>query len=533
MKKFNFISGIKKAFHVFGLLAVLFSIFIVLPALLLQYAGRANAQISSFYPTSCLGGWQNADKVVGPPDAFTEDESNFSDENSASVFNSVAEIFCGGFEGEIPEDALHKKVILNFSWTAEKTVDDTDDEILDETVTEEEETEIQDTATENISNTEEIIIEPEPADKTPQENEPTPEPVVEPEPEAEILPETSTIEEPVSFFENLFYLRAYAEETEDQSITEDQDPTEEENITDPESDAVDEKPLIEELDTPSSNIIEVRYTLDGTEWKSLGYVSEINDDVSFEMPMEEFTTIADLERVQISLRTLSTFDIIPKIYLDAMWLEVLYDEALPETNQENEDDSIPLEENNSSEEADSLGEELMKEIIGQVIGAEDEEIPEEVVEEQEEELVEETLEEPLVPELQEQITEEVPIFQPLSIRKFEKKIIIDKEAVHSCAVKPFKVDISGVDTYIVPVILEKAVQGLYELEIGSLPNGVDITFTKNNQYAYQPETSESEVDLKIINETGSQKGDFNILIIYSKKNMHDSSVICQINIINQ
>src|SRR3989344_3074214 len=181
----------------------------------------ADAQTAVFYPTTCLGGWQNVDKATGEPDIVDGLAADYNDENSASVFNSVAEIFCGGFEGEIPADAFHERVILNFSWK------------LDEKEAEVEAT----------NNDEEDL-------------------------------------------------------------------------------------LSQEISDFSDTIIEVRYTLDGEEWKSLGYVEAINNEVNFELPIEEFGTLDDLKNVQIALRTLSTFDIPPKIYLDAMWLEVEYNQGL-------------------------------------------------------------------------------------------------------------------------------------------------------------------------------------------------------------
>lgn len=490
-----------KIFRLFASVFILF--FISLIVLLLQYIEKANAQISSFYPSSCLGGWQNVDKATGPADALNEDDIfNYSDENSASVFNSVAEIFCGGFQGEIPQDALHKKVVLNFSWATEPPVSEEPGEIADDEPTGVEEAleeelvedaadESVDEPTENISGENpdeqplEIIPEPDPA------TEETAEP--EPLPEEENIPEAE-VEEPVSFLQNYFFSLAYAEEPEEQGITENQNINEEEDISETE-----DEEGIDTIDALPNTIIEVQYTLDGTEWKSLGYVSEINNDIQFELPIEEFENIADLERLQIALRTLSSFDVTPKIYLDSMWLEVEYDEVLTEEN--------PVEE-----------------ILGQVIGAEEEA----TTEEENEELLEEEAE-----EQEEQIIENVPVLPVLSVRNFQKDILIDKEASHSCKSIPFKVNISGVDTYILPLVLEKAVEDLYELEIGSLPNGVDVTFAKNNQYIYSPEANESEVDLKITNEIGSQKGDFNVSVIFSKKDTNDSSVICQINIINQ
>ena len=338
---------------------VVFGLGLLLASAVFYFFKPADAQTAVFYPTICLGGWQNTEKAAGAPEVVDDSAADYNDENSASVFNSVAEIFCGGFEGEIPVDALHEKVTLNFSWTLEEIEEETTpppatEEQADESAS------LLDEATPEDGQGEEGGGNSEPL--VPSEVEGEPEPEVPPEETQEPdQPETdpSAAEEPVSFLENSFYSVAYAQETEEiteiEEITETEEETNIEETTEEEigNEEIVEEEIIEEENQETSNeaelevinndkedllsqeisdfsdtIIEVRYTLDGEEWKSLGYVEAINNEVNFELPIEEFGTLDDLKNVQIALRTLSTFDIPPKIYLDAMWLEVEYNQGL-------------------------------------------------------------------------------------------------------------------------------------------------------------------------------------------------------------
>ena len=306
---------------------VVFGLGLLLASAVFYFFKPADAQTAVFYPTICLGGWQNTEKAAGAPEVVDDSAADYNDENSASVFNSVAEIFCGGFEGEIPADAFHERVILNFSWTLEEI------EKEGEAPPDKGDTGGLDSETPldlplSGEETVEDVPEEAPAEETQEPDQPETDP--------------SAAEEPVSFLENSFYSVAYAQETQpspEASAGEAEEIVEEEIIEEENQETSNEAELevinndkedllSQEISDFSDTIIEVRYTLDGEEWKSLGYVEAINNEVNFELPIEEFGTLDDLKNVQIALRTLSTFDIPPKIYLDAMWLEVEYNQGL-------------------------------------------------------------------------------------------------------------------------------------------------------------------------------------------------------------
>ncbi len=144
---------------------------------------------------------------------------------------------------------------------------------------------------------------------------------------------------------------------------------------------------------------------------------------------------------------------------------------------------------------------------------------------------EETSEEPPAEELQtpEPPQSALPPQPPLKERKLEKRIIVDKNAWHGCEAVNFTVDISNKNSAIVELNLNGKRDSLEDLEIGSLPYGIDITFLTNTNYSWSPAKSDNVAVLQIVNQVGSQKGNFSIPIIYQSGN---STAVCQINVVN-
>lgn len=95
----------------------------VLCIALLFTALPARADIITFYPSSCLGGWVNPEHAQGQFSVLDREDSTlfgdaatFSRENSAVLEGSAAQIFCGGFKADVPEDANVSGFTLIFSW---------------------------------------------------------------------------------------------------------------------------------------------------------------------------------------------------------------------------------------------------------------------------------------------------------------------------------------------------------------------------------------------------------------------------------
>lgn len=81
----------------------------------------ARADMITFYPTSCLGGWYGPEHAQGQFSVLDRGDgeveaSVFTRENSAVLEGSAAQIFCGRFDADVPEDATVSGFTLIFSW---------------------------------------------------------------------------------------------------------------------------------------------------------------------------------------------------------------------------------------------------------------------------------------------------------------------------------------------------------------------------------------------------------------------------------
>ncbi len=121
----------------------------------------------------------------------------------------------------------------------------------------------------------------------------------------------------------------------------------------------------------------------------------------------------------------------------------------------------------------------------------------------------------------------------LSVREFKKHIVSDNQAFHSCEAEVFRIDVSNKILAKARIMLQRDSDAPYDVEVGGLPLGIDITFSKNGLYQYVQGPDDRFLELVITNQSGSPKGNFSVPIIYTQKSARDSSVICQINIVNQ
>lgn len=158
---------------------------------------------------------------------------------------------------------------------------------------------------------------------------------------------------------------------------------------------------------------------------------------------------------------------------------------------------------------------------------------------QTEEMTEESIEEDEVDEeedLEEPTQPIIEIYTPpkptLSRREFKRRVIPDARAFHFCEAETFNIDVTGKSSAKARIALHRDRDAPYEIEIGGLPQGIDITFAKNGAYRHAQRADDRTLDLAVTNQSGSQKGNFSVPIIYTQKGSKDSSVVCQINIIN-
>jgi hypothetical protein len=110
----------------------------------------------------------------------------------------------------------------------------------------------------------------------------------------------------------------------------------------------------------------------------------------------------------------------------------------------------------------------------------------------------------------------------------------DPNAKQSCATDEPFTDISSTGTNNLLLLLVPGDPlNAEELEVGSLPYGIDIRFVGNQSYKYNPSTGETTIHLQIRKEAYStQKGKFTIPILYTETGATESTTVCQINVIN-
>jgi hypothetical protein len=100
----------------------------------------------------------------------------------------------------------------------------------------------------------------------------------------------------------------------------------------------------EEIDsTPDTDILQLRYSFDGSSWTDLGTVSQTNwRDATFEIPGED-PTWAQIQSLQISVSPLPTLDKQPAIYIDGFVLEVDYEKTAEELLLEEASSTPPID----------------------------------------------------------------------------------------------------------------------------------------------------------------------------------------------
>lgn len=391
---------------------------------------RGAANVSTFYPNNCLGGWDNPSLASGEPsleDGTPHEKYNHT--NSAFIQSSSASIYCGEFGGNIPDETLAKSFKLSFHWSVGDTSNlrdpfdlfnstglhpagDVDaievievessaaqEQSIDDLLTEDDSEEkepaesevksinknsqqpdnalpeakeenpanangiddsqnptpevVEESSTETVNAAEDQSATPEPAPEpdpipTPEPAEPAPEPAaapVEESPQAFLKSRLQKIFSPQVFAQEggepapepapepvLQVVEVVEDEPESTPAPEVEVAPEPEVSLEPDVAGLETSPVVETIaeDFPASesqetntSFLEVRYTKNGIDWESLGFVDR-NDwqNSTFDIPLSDWQ---DLSGFQVELRTLSSLDTPPVIYLDAMELSVEYE----------------------------------------------------------------------------------------------------------------------------------------------------------------------------------------------------------------
>jgi hypothetical protein len=101
-----------------------------------------------------------------------------------------------------------------------------------------------------------------------------------------------------------------------------------------------------------------------------------------------------------------------------------------------------------------------------------------------------------------------------------------------CRLEKFRTDVSDASTLKMRVKFQGGKSWSYRAEIWSLPTGIDVVFAANKLYTYDLKSGDVTLDLDVVNQVGSIDGDFTIPIIYTKIGEVESSVVCQMNLLN-
>lgn len=124
-----------------------------------------------------------------------------------------------------------------------------------------------------------------------------------------------------------------------------------------------------------------------------------------------------------------------------------------------------------------------------------------------------------------------PDLPPLTERKFDKRVAIARGAPHFCRSENFTVRVSHGSSARLRVALEgKEIQN-GELEIGSLPFGVEAAFSQSGDYLNRVSKNDRVSELEFVSREGSQRGSFSISVFYTDTNTNQTTA-CQINLIN-
>jgi hypothetical protein len=340
------------------------------------YLFVSRADVAYFYPSACLGGWKNPQNAQGKPDlGGNAAPEEFDENNSAVLRNVISQFFCGNLEGETPQDSLPKKAVLKFSWVVKTDLENESPTNIEEQSTstliqviEATTTNIQDNSnnvnTENtpdnnnsstptffwqavknfasqginlaLAETEEII----------SENQEQPSGVATEQ-------ATSSTEQATSSTE-----QATPATTSEQATSSAQTTSSESIIS---SSTIYSEPTVSPVSPIDEPFLEILYSLDGSNWQSLGKVSTKNwQNLELEIPNFEWE---DLPNLQISIQSLSPVEFVPTVYLDGIILNVEYEkqttaEQITEENQPQEEQQIEQPEEQQDKQQEIIPEEL-------------------------------------------------------------------------------------------------------------------------------------------------------------------------------
>ncbi len=130
-----------------------------------------------------------------------------------------------------------------------------------------------------------------------------------------------------------------------------------------------------------------------------------------------------------------------------------------------------------------------------------------------------------------------PFFIPKNLPKVPaftdyEGLEIDTDAVHECHVRDFSVDLSILPNKNNSIIVSNPTLSSANLEVIGLPRGLELIFTKTQDTEIAVATGQKEIPFELQKVGDIQKGNFNIVFLFSRKiGSGESTTTCQMNII--
>jgi len=359
--------------------AVVSILAVLLAGVVTRYIFVGLASTADFYPSSCLGNWQNVENALGKPSLPSgASASGFTTANSATLGTSTAQMFCGNFSGDTDINTLTEKsfqeadLVLSWSFVfpeAVATPVTTPDESGDSSSTTSSTvnvpassdtegggganavtpSEIPDTSptqivvppVQNIATSTEVMpLDTAPSDAAPVTPSVTPDTGSS---NSDAQPPAPSDTSPTSWLRSLVGV-AYADETStpaaDASAT---DYIQVETSTIPETTTTPisvNTSMFQNIVVPSSTgdaVISIVYSTDGVTWQPLANIDSANWQLArYQIPIHSWAELQHLQVAFVGLGASSS----PQVFLDSAGIEVSYVDP-PETKPQPEATSTP------------------------------------------------------------------------------------------------------------------------------------------------------------------------------------------------
>ncbi len=295
----------------------------------IAFRPQTKADLVYFYPQTCLGSFVNPEKAQGEREVDNPDLIN--ELNSAVYYSGFKEIYCGNFQGPIKEGKI-QKVTLHFNWVITKElrekpiIESTSSESLIEKIIPSKTIEInvgtsdvQINDTLNNTNTDDTRNNTK-NDTNGNESQ------------------TATSSQIFKFINFVFAQEGKLNNTNNEETLNNTKTDETLNNTNNNESITSTNSQIETTTsesvatfaTPSKNLFDIHYTLDGQNWNYLGSVNENNwQNLTFDIPVNNWV---DISKIQIKINSYPDTDYY--LYLESMWLEVEYVSKIEEITPE-------------------------------------------------------------------------------------------------------------------------------------------------------------------------------------------------------